>query len=433
MKQNLFYVCRQQAGRLPFAVTSLLLALAACGCYTSMYAFRKAFTAGIFQEITLWGVDYKVWLVIVQVFGYMLSKFYGIRFISERAGKHRALKIMLLIGISWLALLGFALVPAPYNIPFLFINGFPLGMIWGLVFAYLEGRRTTEFLGAVMSTTLVFASGLVKTVARILMDKWDVSVFWMPFYTGLLFVAPLLLCTFILEIMPKPDAQDIALRTERLPMNRKERQTFLAAYLPGLTFTIITYLLLTILRDIRDNFEVEIWADLGIHDNHIYAKIDSFIAIIVLISMSLLILVKDNFKAFSYIHGIIIIGCLLISFSTWCFITHKIDPIPWMTLAGLGVFMAYIPYNAIYFERFIAAFRQRGNIGFVMYLADSVGYLGSVSVLLVKELGFISISWGKFFIQATLGVGLLAAVMACGAFWYFSYRKQGNKAANPIS
>src|SRR5690606_716329 len=114
---------------------------------------------------------------------------------------------------AWLALLGFALTPAPYNILFMFINGLPLGMIWGIVFSYLEGRRTTEFLAAVMSVSLVFASGFVKTLARFLMENLHVEVHWMPFITGLLFVIPLLIFTFLLENLPSADEKDKALRT----------------------------------------------------------------------------------------------------------------------------------------------------------------------------------------------------------------------------
>jgi hypothetical protein len=35
----------------------------------------------------------------------------------------------------------FSIVPAPYNLILLFYNGQLLGIIWGLVFAYLEERR----------------------------------------------------------------------------------------------------------------------------------------------------------------------------------------------------------------------------------------------------------------------------------------------------
>jgi len=423
---------RRLAAKLPFPLITLITALAAFGCYTSMYAFRKAFTAGTYDELQLWGIDYKVWLVIAQVFGYMLSKFYCIRFIAEKGHSRRAPKILLLIGISWLALLGFALVPAPYNVVCLFVNGLPLGMIWGLVFSYLEGRRTTEFLGAVMSISLVFASGFVKTISRILIQDQHISVWWMPFCTGLLFVVPLLICTLLLELVPPPDALDQKLRTVRLPMNAAERKKFLLTYLPGLVFTVIVYIMFTVLRDVRDNFEVEIWADIGVTDKNIYAQTDSVIALTVLLLLSLLILVKNNMKAFTLIHIMIIGGCLLAGLATWLFQVAVISNVVWMSLTGLGIYLVYIPYNAIFFERLLATFRYSGNIGFIMYVADSSGYLGSVAVLIVRELGFLQLSWGHFFIRAVLVTASLAGILAGLSLFYFRHKQkklQAGKAA----
>lgn len=51
--------------------------------YFSMYAFRKPFTAAGFEGEYFLHIDYKVWLVTAQVIGYMLSKFYGIKYISS--------------------------------------------------------------------------------------------------------------------------------------------------------------------------------------------------------------------------------------------------------------------------------------------------------------------------------------------------------------
>ena len=132
----------------------------------------QSICCGTFTGQQYFHIDYKVWLVIAQIIGYTLSKFYGIKFIAELKPGQRAKYILLLIGIAWLALLFFAIVPAPYNIIFLFINGFPLGLIWGLVFGYLEGRKSTEFMAAVLSISLIFASGFVKTVARMLMSSF---------------------------------------------------------------------------------------------------------------------------------------------------------------------------------------------------------------------------------------------------------------------
>jgi len=313
----------------------------------------------------------------------------------------------------------FAIVPAPYNIVFLFINGFPLGLIWGLVFGYLEGRKSTEFMAAVLSISLIFASGFVKTVARVLMSSFHITEFNMPFITGALFVIPLILFVFLLELMPPPTAEDIKLRTKRQPMDATERKNFLQRFLPGIILTLIIYVLLTIMRDVRDSFEVEIWASLGIKDNSIYARIDTIISVTVLIAMSLLILIKQNLKAFSIIHIMIISGCVLIGIATVLFSFGMIGPMVWMTLAGLGLYLGYVPYNAVFFERLLASFHYKGNVGFLIYVADSMGYLGSVSVLLVKELGQPSVSWGTFFKDSVMSVAVIGGICATLSLFYF--------------
>src|SRR5690349_1907606 len=119
--------------KLPGWVLSVYAAVCSFGVYFCMYAFRKPFTAAGYEGLSFLHVDYKVWLVTAQVIGYMLSKFYGIKFISSMQGEKRANTILILILFAWIALLLFAVTPMPYNIIFLLLNGFPLGMIWGLV------------------------------------------------------------------------------------------------------------------------------------------------------------------------------------------------------------------------------------------------------------------------------------------------------------
>lgn len=426
---------RTKIARLPYSLLSVMAAVSSFGTYTSMYAFRKAFAAATFIGQEYLHIDYKVWLVMAQVIGYMFSKFYGIKFIAEVNSKNRARYILTLIGIAWAALLAFAFVPAPWNIVFLFINGFPLGLIWGLVFGYLEGRRSTEFMASVLSISLIFASGFVKTVGRTLLTTFHINEFRMPFITGAVFVLPLLLFVFCLELMPPPTAQDKQLRSERVPMSAAERRQFIMRFLPGIFLTLVIYVLLTIMRDVRDNFEVEIWAGLGIKSNSIYTNIDSFISVMVLIAMSLLILVKKNLKAFKIIHLLILTGCILVGISTLLFAQKMISPVTWMTTAGLGLYLGYIPYNAIFFERMIATFHYKSNVGFVMYIADSVGYLGSVSVLLIKELGRPNISWNTFFRQGAMVVAVAGGICTFLSFLYFSHtanRYEKEKGQAPV-
>ena len=97
--------------------------------------------------------------------------------------------IIFLVGISWLAWLIFALVPPPYNFWALLFNGFPLGMLWGVLFSYVEGRRATDFIGASLAVSFIFGPGLAKSTAQMVMNNWGVSQYWMPF---LVFFFPLL-------------------------------------------------------------------------------------------------------------------------------------------------------------------------------------------------------------------------------------------------
>lgn len=213
------------------------------------------------------------------------------------------------------------------------------------------------------------------------------------------------------------------MRTLRGPMNAAQRKKFVLDFLPGIAFTVVAYLLFTVIRDIRDNFQVEIWADLGIEGQAIYTRTDSLIALAVLGMMSLLILVKNNFRAFALIHSMIISGCLLAGVSTLMFQAGMIDGTLWMISSGLGLYMSYIPYNAIFFERLIASYRQTGNIGFIMYIADSIGYLGSVSVLFVREFGFVNLSWAAFYQQAIVLSSLLAGGAVVFSLGYFTLKK----------
>ena len=49
-----------------------------------------------------------------------------------------------------------------------------------------------------------------------------------------------------------------------------------------------------------------------------------------------------------------------------------------MVLIGLGAYLAYVPYNTLFFERMMASTRFVGTAVFAIALADAAGYTGSV-------------------------------------------------------
>jgi hypothetical protein len=409
----------------PAWVATLLAALSAFCVYTCMYAFRKPFTVAEYAGLRFLGIDYKILLVMSQTAGYTLSKFFGIKFIAELKNKNRTLIILKFISIAWVALLFFALVPAPYNIIFLLINGFPLGIIYGLVFSYLEGRKTTEFLGAALSSSFIFASGFTQSAGKFILLKWNIDQWWMPWVTGLVFFIPLLFFTWLLEKTPKPTEDDKLLRTERKPMNKKERIDFIKTFFPGLFMLLVVYVMLTIIRDFRSNFAANIWKEAG-HGNDIslFTQTEIPASLLVLVLMSLLVYVKRNIRALLVNHFLIVFGFVLSLSGTLLFVYNQLSQFWWMTITGVGLYMGYVPFNCMLFERLIASFRYVSTAGFIIYVADSFGYLGSDVVLLVKNFSNSNISYSDFFVKMIVSISALGTGLTILSSIYFRRKYQ---------
>ena len=401
--------------------------LTSFGTYFCMYAFRKPFAVATFEGLSLWGVDYKIILIIAQVIGYMLSKFIGIKVISELTPNKRIYYLIGLILLAECSLVFFAVIPPPYNFIFMLLNGLPLGMVWGIVFSYLEGRKFTEILGVALCSSFIVSSGVVKSVGLLVMDNWSVSQFWMPAVTGALFLIPFMLFAWLLNRMPAPTEEDKYLRTERKPMSGKDRiKVFLTFFFP-IVILVIFYTLLTALRDFRDNFSRELWDALGFSGNaSVYTLSEVPIAILVLVIIGLLGFIKNNYKAFVSYHYILIMGTLLIGLATLLFQNGLIAPMLWMITVGFGLYICYVPFNCIFFDRMIATFRIKGNAGYLIYVADAFGYLGSMAVLLYKNFGQSKLSWLRFFINSTYFIAIIGTVIAILSLFYFKrkYKKE---------
>lgn len=412
-------------------LVTLKAAFAAFGVYFCMYGFRKPFTVASFEGLSYFGIDYKILIIIAQAIGYFVSKFIGIKFISELKPGKRIMYLFAFIAIAELALLGFAVVPAPYNILFMFINGMPLGMIWGIVFSYIEGRKTTEIIGLFLCSSFVVSSGFTKSVGKFLMDTFSISEFWMPFSAGLVFIIPLILFGVLLERIPKPTEEDILLKNKRQPLNGPERKALIQQFFVPIVCIIFLYISLTVLRDFRDNFNREIWD--GMHftsDSSIFTLTEIPIAVMVLIILSFMVKVKNNKKAFACYHYILFAGIITVGLSTYLFQKGSLSPFLWMTMSGFGMYLCYIPFNGIYFDRMIAAFDIKGNVGFLIYIVDSFGYLGSVLILLYKNFGSARTSWLNFYIHLNYIITISVFILSVIAFLAFKKKSRPKPKSN---
>jgi len=391
-----------------------------------MYAFRKPFAAGTFDgqmDIPFLAAPlaFKTVLIISQVAGYCVSKFIGIKVISEMPAQKRALSILGVVLIAWLALAAFAVAPMWAKPLCLFVNGLPLGMVWGLVFGFLEGRQLSEVLGAGLSASYILASGVVKGVGRSLVQDHGISEYWMPFATGAVFVLPMVFVVWLLANLPAPSEADEALRTKRAPMDAAARKKFFFSYLPGLLPLTLLYIMLTAYRDFRDNFAVEIWAALGYAEEPaILAYSEMPVTVIVLGTLALLMLIKDNRKALLAVHAIMLTGTALIGISTLLFNMGILGPATWMIAVGTGLYVAYVPYGCVLFDRLIAAVGAIGTAGFLIYVTDAFGYLGAVMLMIYRDLGQPSLSWLEFFVGASYGTAIVCTLLYAVSMAYFA-------------
>ena len=238
-----------------------------------------------------------------------------------------------------------------------------------------------------------------------------------------MFLPPFLLSVWLLSHLPPPTNSDHAARVERTTMDRSSRLAFLRALLAGLVLLFGAHLLTTAFRDFRDNYGVELFAALGYHgDPALFTRTEIPVALGVMAALALLNLIRSNRGGVVGAHVLMATGLALMAFATLLLDLAVLNGIGWMILVGLGSHMAYVPHDSVVFDRIIASTRIGGTAVFAIYLADAIGYTGSIGLPLVKDLLFPSVDRLAFFRAFTYVVSLGGIGMLVASCVYF-YRR----------
>jgi hypothetical protein len=177
---------------------------------------------------------------------------------------------------------------------------------------------------------------------------------------------------------------------------------------------------LTIFRDLRDNFAVEFWKSFGIENIPSLLILSELpIALFVILIIGSMIFIKNNKLAFFMNFYILLLGGVLLLLSTILFSSQLLSPTIWMVLVGFSMYLPYIAFHALFFERWIAYFKIKSNIGYLMYIVDAVGYLGSTFVLLFKNFSTIAYSWVDFFILTAIVTSTFIILLSIANYFYF--------------
>lgn len=398
--------------------------------YSLVYALRKPFTAATFDGLDFFGMDYKTATSIVQIAGYFLSKLIGIKVISEMKKENRLKFIIASVAVAELSLVLFGALPRSYNVFALFFNGLSLGCMWGVIFSFLEGRRVTDLLASLMGLSIAISSGTAKSLGLFVMNGLHVSEFWMPAFIGA-FAFPLLsLLGWAMTRLPHPTKADMELRTERVALDRKGRSAVFKSFMPVLLMLFFANLFITVLQDLKEDFLVKIidvkaaglssWA---------FAKIDATVTLVILILFAAMSMVKSNVKVLCLLLALVTCGCAVLSSVAFNYEAWNLPVTLWLFLQSLCLYTVYLSFQTLFFERFIACFRIKGNVGFFIITLDFIGYMGTVLVLVFKECFNPDVNWLQFYNFACSYVGIICSVsFACSAAYIvWRYRRERHR------
>ena len=389
--------------------------------YSLVYALRKPFTAASFENAEFFDLDYKVVVTISQILGYVISKFIGIKLISELKAEERFRFILTSVLLAEASLILFGLLSTPFNVAAMFLNGLSLGCMWGVIFSFIEGRRVTDILASLLGVSMVVSSGTAKSVGLYVMNHLHVSEFWMPALIGAVALPLLLLLGWALNRLPKPTQEDIAMKSERETLNGRQRRELFKSYMPFLSMLFVANIAIVVLRDIKEDFLVNI-IDVSSYSPWLFAQIDSIVTLIILGIFGLMVFVKDNLKALSVLFVLIMSGMVVMSVVSFGQEQFRLSPVAWLFIQSLCLYITYLTFQTIFFDRFIACFRIRGNVGFFIVTTDFLGYTGTVVVLVLKEFCNPNIDWALFYNQLAGHVGIFCCILFACSFVYLHQR-----------
>ena len=398
--------------------------------YSLVYALRKPFTAAEFEGLQVWGMDYKIAVSIIQLVGYVCSKLLGIKFISELKPEGRLRFIIGSAALSEVSLVPFGLLPLPYNVFALFFNGLSLGCMWGVIFSFLEGRRTTDLLASIMGVSMALSSGVAKSMGLYALNSLHVSEFWMPALIGAGAFPLLCLTGWMMNRFPKPTAADIASRSERVTLDGRQRWQLFRRFMPLLSLLFVANLLLTVQRDVKEDFIVCI-IDVDAISSWDFARIDAIATLVLLGVFALLASSNNHRRVLASLLLLSTLGMGTLAYIGANFAQAGLSTTTWLFLQSLCIDIAYLSFQTIFFERFIACYKVKGNVGFFIITIDFVGYLGTLGLLFFKEFYASHIHWASFYNHMSLCIGTVCCVAFAGSIAYL-YLARRSKAADGL-
>lgn len=361
-------------------------------------------------------------MVIAQLIGYTLSKFFGIRWVGQLKHQNRRRQLIILLILASIPLWVMPILPI-FSWPILMLlNGFPLGIVWGIVFSYIEGRDLTEFIGAILACTFVFSSGFVKYLTLLIQQELSVSNIIATAITSALACFLAIIFSLFLDKTPPPNESEAKHHAKRKELSKIQQKQFFKENLNFLIPAILIYSILTFSRDFRDNFTAELLAANHDYNGLNIAKYETLITLVLLSCIPFLSLIRNHLKAIQITFIVSAFGSLLNLIALQLFEFEIITSTAFFLVTGFGLYGGYILINISIMNRIVGFRKSPGNCGFLMYSADASGYLTSIIVMSIALFqNKINVDWfGNF--KLLIGIGSILITIISVIPMFYSYK-----------
>lgn len=163
-----------------------------------------------------------------------------------------------------------------------------------------------------------------------------------------------------------------------------------------------------------------------------FAKVDAVVTLIILLLFGLMSAVRSNIKVLCLLLVLVTCGTATLGFVAFNYDGLQLPPMTWLFLQSLSLYTVYLSFQTLFFERFIACFRIKGNVGFFIVTLDFIGYTGTVVVLVFKEFLNPDINWLDFYNLMSDYVGIVCSVAFLCSAVYLVQRYHKENASGPL-
>lgn len=318
---------------------------------------------------------------------------------------------------------GVWLFPPRVAVLFVFTSCFFQSWVYGGLLTYIEGRRSTERLLAVLSGFYIFAGNLSRGTSSLVL-QFGVAPRAMPLIVGATACVVSCLLLAYTDGQPGPTDADIASRSKRTQMTAEERWGFCKRWSTLLVFSIIAYATMATLRSFRDFYTQQIFsAALGVSSDEVpswlYFVVDVPGAVLSSLALVWMNTVEDHQIAICRLFQIQLVSISFALGSTLLFLGNVIGGVVWQISLGVGIYLAYALMQTPVFERVFAVTKTQGTCAFLVFLSDGCGYFSTVCLLLYQNFGPLSGNQQILFVYLGVLVGgaVLMLFSVAVAYW----------------